>query len=71
MSRFLSCEIAFTLIECVAIWLQLSENWSARLEYIYAHIEDDDFEIVDDGTPLNADVELDMHIVRAGVAYHF
>lgn len=48
---------------------KLSDNWSARLEYIYAHIEDDiELEPVD---PQDIDLELDAHIVRAGIAYHF
>jgi outer membrane immunogenic protein len=49
---------------------KFAEHWSARIEYIYAHIEDD-VEIDDGGLNIGTDLELDLQIVRGGVAYHF
>jgi outer membrane immunogenic protein len=46
----------------------ISENWSARIEAIYADIESDDLD-GPGGTAIEADLE--VTIVRAGVAYHF
>lgn len=45
---------------------KLADNWSARLEYIYFDIESD---VTLPSGPV--DVDIDGHIVRAGVAYHF
>jgi outer membrane immunogenic protein len=45
---------------------KFSDNWSARVEYSYFNIESD-MELA--GTPV--DFELEGHIVRGGVAYHF
>jgi outer membrane immunogenic protein len=45
---------------------KFSDNWSARLEYSYFNIESD-VELA--GTPV--DFELEGHIIRGGVAYHF
>lgn len=47
---------------------KFTDNWSARIEYSYFHIESDDIEIVA-GDPI--DLELEGHIIRGGVAYHF
>ena len=47
--------------------MMFAEHWSARIEYAYFNIEDDDTEL----SVGPVDVELDGHIVRAGVAYHF
>lgn len=46
---------------------KLADNWSARLEYIYFDIESD----VTLPAAGPVDVDIDGHIVRAGVAYHF
>lgn len=43
------------------------DNWSARIEYSFFNIESDDIEIADN--PI--DVELQGHIIRGGIAYHF
>lgn len=45
-----------------------AENWSARVEYIYANIEDDDMTLTVNG---DVDAELETHIIRGGIAYHF
>jgi outer membrane immunogenic protein len=47
---------------------KISENWSARIEAIYAEIESDDLE---GPAEESVEVDLDVTIVRAGVAYHF
>jgi outer membrane immunogenic protein len=48
---------------------KFSDNWSARIEYAYFNIESDDAELpIDVGT---IDLELEGHIIRGGVAYHF
>jgi outer membrane immunogenic protein len=47
---------------------KFSDNWSARIEYAYFNIESDDMEVVA-GDPI--EVELEGHIIRGGVAYHF
>jgi outer membrane immunogenic protein len=47
---------------------KFSDNWSARIEYAYFNIESDEMEIVADD-PI--EVELEGHIIRGGVAYHF
>jgi outer membrane immunogenic protein len=47
---------------------KFSDNWSARLEYAYFNIETDEIDF-DDAIPL--DIELEGHIIRGGVAYHF
>jgi outer membrane immunogenic protein len=48
---------------------KFSDNWSARIEYAYFHIESDDMELPTDvGT---IDIELEGHIIRGGIAYHF
>lgn len=49
---------------------KLAEHWSARVEYIYAQIEDD-LTVETAFDPHDIDLELKSHIVRAGVAYHF
>jgi outer membrane immunogenic protein len=49
---------------------KFAENWSARIEYIYAKIEDD-VEVSDGGFNIGTDLELELSIVRGGVAYHF
>lgn len=49
---------------------KLAEHWSARVEYIYAEIEDD-LTVETPFDPQDFDLELKSHIVRAGVAYHF
>jgi outer membrane immunogenic protein len=46
---------------------KIADNWSARVEYIYADIEDDDMTVSGD----DIDAELKTHIVRGGIAYHF
>jgi outer membrane immunogenic protein len=46
---------------------KFSENWSARIEYAYFNIESDDMSL--DG--LGVDVDIEGHIIRGGVAYHF
>jgi outer membrane immunogenic protein len=46
---------------------KFNDNWSARIEYAYFNIESDD--MVLDGDAV--DVELEGHIIRGGVAYHF
>ena len=47
--------------------MKFDEHWSGRIEYAYFNIEDDDTTLPDG----DVDVEIDGHIVRAGVAYHF
>ncbi|BCJ91378.1 membrane protein [Terrihabitans soli] len=47
---------------------KFSEHWSARIEYAYFSIESDEIEFDTAGT---VDVDLEGHIVRGGVAYHF
>lgn len=48
----------------------LSEDWSAKIEYLYA-----DFESVDDDiatfTNISASADPSLHVVRAGINYHF
>lgn len=46
----------------------LAENWSARVEYLYLDYGDETFF---GGTDGEVDVELDAHVVRGGIAYHF
>ena len=48
---------------------KFDENWSARIEYAYFAIEEDDLYLSD--ADLDVETEIDGHIVRAGVAYHF
>ncbi len=48
---------------------KFSDNWSARVEYAYFNIESDDMTLPTNVG--NIDLELDGHIVRGGVAYHF
>jgi outer membrane immunogenic protein len=49
---------------------KFSDNWSARIEYAYFNIESD-MEL--DGVALDddLDIEIEGHIIRGGVAYHF
>jgi outer membrane immunogenic protein len=47
---------------------KFSDNWSARIEYSYFNIESDAMEDNDGDT---IEVELEGHIIRGGVAYHF
>ena len=46
---------------------KFDQNWSARIEYAYYNNDNDDLST----DALDADIEIDGHIVRAGVAYHF
>jgi outer membrane immunogenic protein len=48
---------------------KFSDNWSARIEYAYFNIESDEMNLPSDIG--DVDIELEGHIVRAGVAYHF
>jgi outer membrane immunogenic protein len=61
---------AFGFTVGVGVEAKFAENWSARIEYIYAKIEDD-IDVVDGPTVIGTDVELELSIVRGGVAYHF
>jgi outer membrane immunogenic protein len=47
---------------------KFSDNWSARIEYAYFNIESDDLTLPTAG---DVDFEIEGHIVRGGVAYHF
>lgn len=47
---------------------KFSDNWSARIEYAYFNIESDDMSLPTEG---DVDVEIEGHIIRGGVAYHF
>jgi outer membrane immunogenic protein len=48
---------------------KFSDHWSARVEYAYFNIESDDMELGAPASPI--ELELEGHIVRGGVAYHF
>ncbi|BCJ91376.1 hypothetical protein IZ6_21110 [Terrihabitans soli] len=50
---------------------KFSEHWSARIEYAYFNIESDELEY--EAGPGSDVIEFDLegHIVRGGVAYHF
>jgi outer membrane immunogenic protein len=48
---------------------KFSDNWSARIEYAYFSIESDDMNLPSDIEDI--DIDLEGHIVRGGVAYHF
>jgi outer membrane immunogenic protein len=50
---------------------KFDQNWSARLEYIYFSIEEDDLSVESPPNTLGFETDIDGHIVRAGVAYHF
>ncbi|BCJ91379.1 membrane protein [Terrihabitans soli] len=47
---------------------KFSDNWSARIEYAYFNIETDELDFDD---TIALDIEIEGHIVRGGVAYHF
>jgi outer membrane immunogenic protein len=46
---------------------KFSDNWSARIEYAYFNIESDEMDLGGD----DVDLEVEGHIIRGGVAYHF
>jgi outer membrane immunogenic protein len=47
---------------------KLGDNWSARVEYLYADFSEERYA---SDTGAVADIDYDMNIVRGGVAYHF
>lgn len=48
---------------------KFTEHLSARLEYMYINYGDDTIDFDDITEP--SEIDLDLHIVRAGIAYHF
>ena len=46
---------------------KFTDNWSARIEYAYFNVESDTLELPSG----DVDLELEGHIIRGGVAYHF
>lgn len=48
----------------------ISESWSARVEYLYFDYGDETVR-GDTDNSIEANIEADMHVVRAGIAYHF
>ncbi|BCJ91377.1 porin [Terrihabitans soli] len=46
---------------------KFSDSWSARIEYAYFNIESDDMTVNAD----DIELEVEGHIVRGGIAYHF
>lgn len=49
---------------------KLSDAWSARLEYSYVDLGEEDYSF-DGATTLDGDIGLDAHMVRVGLAYQF
>jgi outer membrane immunogenic protein len=47
---------------------KFTDNWSARIEYAYFNIESDDMSLPTEG---DVEIEIEGHIIRGGVAYHF
>jgi outer membrane immunogenic protein len=47
-----------------------SEDWSAKIEYLYADFESVDETVSGSGT-FNGSADPDLHVIRAGLNYHF
>lgn len=54
---------------------KFADNWSAKLEYNYVRFDDVDFSgdvaTIFGNTEYDYSADVDLHIVKAGIAYHF
>jgi outer membrane immunogenic protein len=54
---------------------KFAENWSAKVEYNYVHFDDVDFSgdvaTIFGNTEYDYSADVDLHVVKAGIAYHF
>lgn len=50
---------------------KLADSWSVRAEYLYVDLGDEDYDLDVAPLAIESSSELQMHIVRVGIAYHF